>query len=355
MEFSERVKDLALRSKHASEHALTEEATKTSVVMPLLQVLGFDIFSLNEVIPEYHADIGTKKGEKVDFALKIDNEIAILVEVKPISMSLGDAQYTQLYRYFSVTNARLAILTNGREIWFFSDIDDKNRMDKKPFFTFDFQSFDEDHVEHLSRFQKATFNVERVLEAASSLRYVKAAATFLASQLDDPSDDFVRFVGRHIYDGMLTKSVVEQLRPSIQSSLDELIRTRIQDRLNIAFTTDSKPRSNDAESKDLSTPVEMDGIETTEEEIQAFYIVRAIAAKEISIDRVTMRDSKTYCSVFVDDNNRKPLCRFYFNAKKAKSFSFFSPDKQETRVPLDDLRDLYAHADEISKTAAHYK
>jgi hypothetical protein len=322
--------------------------------MPLLQALGFDVFSLTEVVPEFVADVGTKKGEKVDYALKINGEIAILVEVKPISASLGSAQYSQLYRYFSVTNARLAILTNGREIWFFSDTDDRNRMDKKPFFVFDLQSFDDEQVEHLARFQKSGFDIERVLEAASSLKYVKAAAAFLTRQIEAPTDDFVRFIGRHIHEGMLTKSVVDQLRPAIQSALDEVIRERIQDRLNIAFTTDKRPATQDAPATEEQQKDE-DGIVTTDEETQAFYIVRAIAAKEIAIERVTMRDAKSYCSVFIDDNNRKPLCRFYFNAKKAKAVGVFSPEKEETRIPVESLGDIYKLSKELEATAAHYR
>ena len=354
MEFTDRVKELAIRSKHASEHALTEEATKTAVVMPFIQALGFDVFSLNEVVPEFVADVGTKKGEKVDYALKINGEISILVEVKPISASLGSAQYSQLYRYFSVTNARLAILTNGREIWFFSDTDDKNRMDKKPFFIFDLQSFDDEQVEHLSHFQKSGFDIERVLEAASSLKYVKAAASFFTKQMEAPSDDFVRFVGRYIHDGMLTKSVIDQLRPSIQSALDEVIRDRIQDRLNIAFTSEKRPVTPEAAEPEEASKGD-DGIVTTEEELQAFYIVRAIVAKVVPIDRITMRDAKSYCSVFVDDNNRKPLCRFYFNSKKSKAIGIFSPDKSETRVSLEALGEIYNLQKELEETAAHYR
>jgi predicted type IV restriction endonuclease len=177
MQFEERVKDLAKRSKHASKHALTEEATKTSVVLPFIQSLGFDVFNLDEVVPEFIADVGLKKGEKVDFALKISGKLSVLIEVKPISMSLGSAQFSQLYRYFAVTDARLAILTNGRDIWFFSDVDAPNKMDKKPFFTFDLQSHDEGQVAELARFQKDAFAIETILEAASNLKYTSAGVS----------------------------------------------------------------------------------------------------------------------------------------------------------------------------------
>lgn len=141
-DFNEQIEALSKRSKTAEQHALTEEATKTSVILPFIQALGFDVFNLDEVTPEFIADVGLKKGEKVDFALKIDGKVAMLVEAKPIGTKLSDAQLTQLFRYFSVTEGRLAILTNGREAWFYSDTDAPNKMDRKPFFTFDFQQYD---------------------------------------------------------------------------------------------------------------------------------------------------------------------------------------------------------------------
>lgn len=350
MDISQKVKDLALRSKHASEHALTEEATKTAVIMPFIQALGFDIFNLNEVTPEFVSDIGTKKGEKVDFALKIDGKPAILVEAKPISMSLNNAQYSQLFRYFSVAEARLAILTNGREIWFFSDTDEKNRMDKKPFFVFDLQSFDETQVKDLARFHKSVFNIEAILEAASNLKFVKAAADFLKSQLADPSDDFVRLLARQIVDGSITKGIIEQIRPMVPKALDELIRERIQDKLNIAFRPEPTADSNKAATPDAEKP----DIETTSDEIQAFYIIRAIGARILPINRITMRDAKSYCSVFIDDNNRKPVCRLYFNSKSTKSIGLFDESRQEEKYAISDLNDLFSFSEKIEKAVRAY-
>lgn len=354
MDFNQRVKDLAVRSRHASQHALTEEATKTAVVLPFIQSLGFDIFNLEEVVPEFVADVGIKKGEKIDFAIRISGKPAILIEVKPISMPLGQAQYSQLFRYFSTVEARLGILINGREVWFFSDIDEKNRMDKRPFFTFDLQNFDERQVQELARFRKEGFDVDTILEAASNLRYVKAAANIINELLNNPDDEAVRFFGRQIYDGTLTKSVVETLRPAIRSALDEVIRNRIQERLNVTFGKDVA-QSDHSEKKSVDVAPEQE-IVTTEEELQAFYIVRAIAAKHAAPSRITMRDAKSYCSIFVDDNNRKPVCRLYFNAKTTKTIGVFSPppDKTETRHAISELSDMYQHAGVIEETIQAY-
>ena len=351
MDFLARVKDLGSRSRHAAQHALTEEATKTAVVLPFIQALGYDVFNLEEVTPEFVADVGIKKGEKIDFAIKISGKTAILVEVKPISMPLGQAQYSQLFRYFSTVEARLAILINGREVWFFSDIDERNRMDKKPFFVFDFQNFDDRQVAELSRFQKDGFDIDRILEAASNLKYVKAAASLIAKQLAEPDDDFVKFFGRQMYEGSLTKAAIELLRPSIQAALDEVVRNRIQERLNVTF---GKESSGETSEKRSSEEPQGSEIVTTEEEIQAFYIIRAIGSKVGPIARVTMRDAKSYCSIFVDDNNRKPVCRLYFNGKNTKAIGVFDADKNEVRHSIEDPSDIYNFAAQIETTIKSY-
>lgn len=351
MDFKSKIGELSKRSTQASKKALTEEATKTSVILPFIQALGFDPFNLDEVVPEFVADVGLKRGEKVDFALKIDGKTTILIEVKPISSSLGNAQFNQLYRYFAVTEAKLGILTNGKEAWFFSDIDEPNKMDKKPFFTFDFQAFDDDEVAELGRFQKDIFSIDEILEAASALKYTSKAANFLKSQFDDPDDEFVKVIGRRIHDGMLTKGVIEQLRPAIQSALEFLIRDRIQDRLNIAFR--SEP-NNEPSPKKEEDQVEQSDVVTTEEELQAFMIVKAIAARAIQIDRITIRDAKSYCSVFIDDNNRKPLVRFYFNSKSKNVLGVFDPNKSEQRFEIESLDKIYDYAEQIAATAASY-
>ena len=352
MEFSQKVRDLSGRSRHAAAYALTEEATKTSVVLPFIQALGFDVFNLEEVVPEFIADVGIKKGEKIDFALRIDGRIAILIEVKPITMSLGAAQFSQLYRYFAVAEAKLAILTNGREFWFFSDIEEKNKMDKKPFFVFDLQSHDDAQVNELTRFQKSIFAIDAILEAASNLSRVKTAAAYLKKQLAAPDDDFVRLVGRQVHEGSFTKAAIEELRPVIQSALDEVIRDRIQDKLGVTFA----PEPSAPQVQPVEAPQETDepDVETTEEEQLAFMIVRAIGSKITPIERITIRDAKSYCAVFIDNNNRKPVCRFYFNAKSVKAIGLFDASKTETRHQIVSPTDLYRYSAQIEAAVAAY-
>ena len=113
----------------------TEEATKNAFIMPLLSLLGYDVFNPMEVIPEYTCDYGTKKGEKVDYAIMRDGEPIILLEAKRLNLKLQKNQQNQLYRYFSISRARVAILTNGIEYRLYSDMNTPNIMDDEPFIT----------------------------------------------------------------------------------------------------------------------------------------------------------------------------------------------------------------------------
>ena len=124
-----------------------------------------------------------------------------------------------------------------------------------------------------------------------------------------------------------------------------MTKQAIQDKLNVAF----RPESALAEpiAKDLVEIPTSSDIITTDDEIQAFMNVRAIAAKVVDSDRITLRDAKSYCSVFVDDNNRKPVCRFYFNAKNSKSLGVFDEQKVETKITLERIADIYKFSKQI--------
>jgi predicted type IV restriction endonuclease len=97
--------------------------------MPFISALGYDVFDPVEVIPEFTADVGIKKGEKVDYAIKQDGKIIMLFECKCCNGSLDDCHASQLYRYFSVTEARIAVLTDGIIYRFYTDIEQPNKMD----------------------------------------------------------------------------------------------------------------------------------------------------------------------------------------------------------------------------------
>jgi len=341
------VKLLAERVHQHGDSMTTEEATKTSVILPFLQALGFDVFNPSEVIPEYTADAVGKKGEKVDYAVCIDGEMRILIECKGLSTTLESKQLSQLFRYFTVTNAKFGILTNGQQFRFYSDIDEPNKLDKKPFFTFDLLNYSQFDLAELKKFQKAAFDIDGILANAERLKYISAVKAFLSSQMDEPSEKFVKALASEIHDGRVTSQVRATIASAIKIAFKEFIRDSVQARLSTALQS-----SSDSDRDRLLADEKSDQVITTEEEIEGMMIIRAIVRDTIDGRRVCMRDAKSYCAILIDDNNRKPLARLHFNSSK-KYLGLFD-GKSEEKVLISELGDIYNHAEHLRATAKTY-
>lgn len=344
MSFKEDVADLAKRAISAQAIAQTEEATKNAIVMPFLRVLGFDVFDPTQIIPEYVADVGLKKGEKIDYAVKIGDRIEYLVEAKSVSTNLREAQYSQLFRYFHTCDANIGILTNGLHIWFFTDLEAANKMDASPFFKFDLLAYDDNDLRELEKFHKSNFSIEKIKSAAESLKYLRGAMNFIETQWASPDEEFVRLVAKGFYEGQLRSSVVEGLKPIVRRAFDDVFRQRALKRIDVAFDGGNEP--------DLE-PVDETKVVTTPDELQGFMIVRAIAAEVAPVSRITMRDAQTYCAVFFDDNNRKPIVRLHFNGKR-KFVTVFGADKNEGRHDVSCVEDIFQLREAIRSVVRSY-
>jgi hypothetical protein len=113
MDLIDQLRALATRVAAAKDMIQTEEATKNAMIMPFIQLLGYNVFDPMEVTPELVADVGTKKGEKVDYAVLRDGKPIMLFECKKSGADLHINHASQLFRYFHVTEARFGVLTNG--------------------------------------------------------------------------------------------------------------------------------------------------------------------------------------------------------------------------------------------------
>ena len=197
------LKIIGERIKSHSGTMLTEEAVKTAVVLPFLKALGYDVFNPLEVIPEFTADAVGKKGEKVDYVISIDGEIRILIECKPINTELNVKHLSQLYRYFSVTSAKFAILTNGRYFQFYTDLDAANKLDSRPFFSFDLMEYNTSILNELKKFDRASFDVANIMATAERLKYVSGIKQNILKEFDNPTESFVKLVCNDVYEGRL--------------------------------------------------------------------------------------------------------------------------------------------------------
>lgn len=360
MDFIDRIQQLANRIPQQMEHCQTEEATKNALIMPFINALGYDVFNLGEVVPEFTADIGIKKGEKVDYAILMDGQPIILFECKWAGADLNKVHASQLYRYFNaVQSVRFGILTNGIIYRFYSDLDAINRMDEKPFFEFNMMAFQDRDVAELKKFTKSTFDLNEIITTASELKYTAAIKKILAAEFESPSDEYVTFLTRQVYSGKIMQSVREQFAEIIRKALRSFMNDKINQRLKQAIDEDvvipaSAPLSQtETELIEEEEPERQPEIHTTEDEIEGFFAVKSILRDIIDVKRVHMRDTKSYCGILLDDNNRKPIVRLRFN-REQKYLALIDESKIEQRVPVDSIDDIYRYATQIIETVNRY-
>ena len=357
MDFIDKIRELSARIPKQLDNIQTEEATKHAILMPFMAILGYNVFDPTEVTPELCADVGIKKGEKVDYAILRDGKPIILFECKHHAAELGKVHASQLYRYFTVTEARFGVLTNGLVYWFYTDLEAPNKMDAKPFFEFNLLDIKESAVEELKKFSKSSFDLDFILTTASELKYTREIKRLLLEQMHEPTDDFVRFFASKVYCGKVTQSVRELFFQLTKQAFKQVINDQINERLKSALATDTTIMDSTA-SDVLSVAVSVapsettSSVETTEEERECYYIVRAILREVTLPKRIAMRDVQSYCGILLDDNNRKPICRFHFNSVQ-KYLTFFDTDKEE-KVSIEGLDDLYKYAERLKAAVAKY-
>lgn len=350
MDFIDQLKALAGKVPALCDILQTEEATKNALVMPFIRILGYDIFDPFEVIPEFTADLGIKKGEKVDYAIKKEGQIIMLFECKHCGGDLNIKHASQLFRYFSVTDARVGVLTNGVTYRFFTDLEAPNKMDDKPFLEVNMLDLNEGVVNELKKLTKQTFNVEQLINTAGDLKYMREIKKLLAEQMDSPSDEFVRFCASKVFNGPLTPNRREYFAGITKRSFQQFVIDCINNRLKSAMTSTGSLESDDS----TEGSEESQGVQTTEEELEGFYIIKSLLRTMVDPNRITHRDTQSYMGILLDDNNRKPIARLHFN-RTQKYLGLFDESRKERRVAIESLDDIYKHAEELRRVFSFYE
>ena len=352
MEFKDQIKQLGDKVLKLRDQVQTEEATKSAFIMPFIQSLGYDLFNPMEVVPEFVTDYGAKNVEKVDYAILKENQPVLIIECKNHAENL-DKHYTQIHKYFHLTKARFALLTNGVQYNFYADIDAANKMDEKPFLSFDITTIKEPQIKELAKFHKSGFDINTILTTASELKYSNAIKNVLTSELSNPSPEFVKFFVSRVYDGRATENVMLQFTGLVKRTVEQTFNDVVSDRLMNAINQ-TKTVQNESQQEANATEVDENRIITTEDELNGFYIINSILRTKIPSSRISYRDSQTYLSIILDDNNRKPLCRLWLNGQTKKHIGLFDKDKKETKCEITSLDDIYNYSKQLLETVGYY-
>lgn len=347
MDLIDSLRVLATRIQTTKNLVQTEEATKNSMIMPLIQILGYNVFDPLEVTPELVADVGTKKGEKVDYAILNDGKPTILFECKKSGADLNINHAAQLFRYFHVTEARFGVLTNGLRYQFFTDLEQPNKMDEKPFFEFNIEDFKERDVEQLKKFAKSNYDLESILTTANDLKFTRLIQNKLSEWMHNPSEELVRILTTDLVK-RLTPALKEQFSLLTKRAFDQLISEKINDRLKGAMSIETVANAvTTMPAVVVTSQPEENVIVTSPEEVEGLHIVRAILRDLVATKRIFMRDAQSYCAILLDDNNRKTICRLRFNNLQKMSFTVFNSNKEEERIFIDEVDDLYKYSEQL--------
>ncbi len=357
MDLKDSVNELIRKIEKYKDRVSNEEMTKTAFVLPFFDMLGYDTRNPFEFHAEFTADVADAKGEKVDYAILIDDTPQILVECKDCNNSLANCD-KQLTRYFNVTNAKIGILTNGITYKFYTDLEKPNMMDEKPFLEIDLLKIKDYQINELKKFKRETFEIENILNSAEDLKYSGLIKKLLKDEFEDPSENFKTYILNEIYEGIKTQKVKDRFTTTITKSINEFLNDIVRNKLENALENKIEIPE-ETEVLESEEDVRENKIETTEEEVEAFAIIKAILGKNIDRERISYKDTIKYFSITLDHNTNKWFCRLYLNGSiKYIRFVELDANGKKTdrgeKIQISSVNDLYDFEDRLLEAIKVY-
>ncbi|HBG1033796.1 type I restriction endonuclease [Clostridioides difficile] len=375
MDFSDKINQFSKRIETLKNNLTTEEATKTALIMPLFQILEYDIFNPLEFMPEFIADVGVKKGEKVDYAILKDGKPLILIEAKCASDKLKKHD-AQLFRYFTATEAKFAILTNGIIYKFFTDLEEKNKMDEKPFLILNLLNMDDNKISHLKKFTKNSFDIDTIFNIASELKYTSLIKSQLNMQLENPSDEFVRFIINDFYNGIKTQNVVEKFRPIVKRSLSQFVNDFMNEKLKLLLENDNedyekkKVKDNKKKEKnkienDLTKKQDENNLPKpeiepknnilfTDDELKAIDIIQNILIEKASKNELTSKKICNEVNILYKNDIKNWICKITLSPSN-KTICLPNGKNDYLEYRMDDVVDIKELKDDLIFVIEKYK
>lgn len=357
MDFIDQLHQLAAKADQLKDKITTEEATKQSLILPFFQILGYDVFNPMEFTPEFIADVGIKKGEKVDYAILQEEKPVILIEAKWCGETL-EAHDSQLFRYFGTCPAKFAILTNGIIYKFYTDLDESNKMDLVPFMEFNLLDIKEELIPEIKKFQKSNLNIEEIFTSASDLKYSNSIRKLFTKEFSSPDENFVNYVLSEVYEGHHTQKVVEKFTDIVKRSFTQWVNSILNEKFQTAMQN-SKANEDEKEEEaatfaDSEEPQASSKIETTVEELEAYAMVKTILHETVDAKLVTYKDTESYFGVLYNNNTRKWICRLFLSGNRK---SIIIPDDEHpngAKYYLETIDDLFNYREPIIKSAQRF-
>lgn len=353
MDFTNKLASLKERVETLKSEVLTEEATCNSLILPFFSALGYDPFSLDDVMPQASVPIGRKKDARVDYVLKVDGEPVCVVEAKPLGSNLSAENDSQLRHYYAASVARFGLLTDGNQYRFYTDLDKPNILDDTPFLEFKIETLKEPLSNELERFCKQSFSENDIIDRASDLKDLTALRIVVKDLFTTPTEDFIRILlNQGVYDGMKTSAIISHYEPLVKKALDDYIRELVNTRINAALDTTSAVTAEETPHAENKSPEpEKKKIITTKEEIESFYIIKSILRPHIDAQRLTYKDTQPYFAIQTDNKSTRWICRLFIRESKNHRIQIYTGDDNNPIFNFTGLDNLYTFEKEIIEAA----
>jgi len=289
--YVKRVKELADHCKG------NEQATKKSLIEPLFTCLGYDVTDPRECVPEHKEDFGRARSVKpVDYAFFKDGAPIFLVEAKQVERKLAGYD-EQLGDYFAkVRGARLGVLTNGVHWRFYTDIENENVMDKKPFVEWQVLSEENPPYDFLTLLQKSQYDAELMRTFAERRRQQNLLIEEL-SRLLEPAPEFIRLAIANIETRYLKEAVIDSWKPVLKAAIAEWAK---QQRLSTVLGEVAADTTAEPQVRKTRT------VETTQGELYGLAIVRELLGAERPVE---YEDTPSYFKIHLPGKPFWAVCR----------------------------------------------
>lgn len=327
MTFKEELQKLSVQIAERKKHITNEETTKQALIIPFLQVLGYDVFSPLEVKPEYGSDFAKKKGEKVDYAIYKNNKPIIFIEAKTVAENTASHD-AQLARYFNATpEVKFAVITNGETYKFFTDLNANNLMDENPFAVINLSDLSLSDIEVLDKFRKEVFDAETLVKYAEDLIYTNNLNNKLRELFKNPPDDFIRYLIKDFSDTRITINVIDRFRPIVKKSISNALLELVSQGLSQSSVPEDVQSETTQKVDVLETELKQQKeVRTTEEELKCFEIIKKTLIKAgKNISDLGNKDTTVYFAVY-----NKNIFNWFMRISLDTQKKFIL-----TRIPLD--------------------
>ncbi|MCY3923311.1 MAG: type I restriction enzyme HsdR N-terminal domain-containing protein [Chloroflexi bacterium] len=332
MDFHESLQRIRETIRLHGDKLINEEMTKQALILPMIEALGYDTRNPSEVMAEYLVRLPSGANGRADYVVMQNERPAIVIECKAANIVVDEGVTDQMREYAVALDATVGIATNGIGYSCFADVEKAGEMDLEPFCFINAGHMTSDDERALGLLAKTNIDLERIRTQARRHK-VELEQQWRADE----------FVWAPSAQAELLRLAELKTNTEKESEIAQLV-AKIGERMHIAVEMIALQGS--------STSAE-DGISTTGEELDAYYMVKGILHGVIDPDRVDFRDRQTYASVLIDNNNRRPICRFHFNGRQ-KFLGTFDQEKNETRHSIDGVNDIVQHANALRRTARQY-